>query len=44
MYNTYVMTEGFVALRNHLDTKTVLMESPELHEEYECVKSKLEKI
>lgn len=43
-YNTYLMIEGCAALRNHLDTKRVLMEDQELREEYERVKCKLKEI
>lgn len=41
-YNTYVMIEGCIALKNHLDVRRVLMENQELREEYGRVKSKLQ--
>ncbi|OJI99139.1 hypothetical protein ASPVEDRAFT_502290 [Aspergillus versicolor CBS 583.65] len=40
-YNTYLMIQGCVALRNHLDAKRVLLDSQELREEYARVKTKL---
>jgi GrpB-like predicted nucleotidyltransferase (UPF0157 family) len=40
-YNTYLMIQGCVALRNHLDVKRVLLDSQELREEYARVKTKL---
>lgn len=43
-YNTYLMIEGCPALRNHLDTKRVLMADQELREEYARVKIKLKEI
>lgn len=41
-YNTYVMLEGCVALRNHLDIRRVLMEDKALKEEYGRVKGRLQ--
>lgn len=43
-YNTYLMIEGCVALRNHLDIKRVLMGDRELREEYARVKNELQKM
>ncbi|KAJ5460359.1 uncharacterized protein N7458_001911 [Penicillium daleae] len=40
--NTYVVIEGCLALRNHLDVRRVLLEDQELREEYARVKSKME--
>lgn len=40
-YNTYLMIEGCVALRNHLDIKRVLMGDEELRDEYARVKNEL---
>lgn len=40
-YNTYLMIQGCVALRNHLDAKRVLLENQDLREEYSSVKTKL---
>ncbi|BCS20019.1 GrpB family protein [Aspergillus puulaauensis] len=40
-YNTYLMIQGCVALRNHLDAKRVLLENQDLREEYASVKNKL---
>ncbi|KAJ5924474.1 hypothetical protein N7466_008661 [Penicillium verhagenii] len=40
-YNTYLMVEGYPSLKNHLDTKRVLMENQELREEYGRVKRML---
>lgn len=40
-YNTYLMIQGCVALRNHLDAKRVLLENQELRDEYARVKTKL---
>lgn len=42
-YNTYVMIEGCTALRNHLDMKRVLLENPDLREEYSRVKTEMQK-
>ncbi|KAJ5125813.1 hypothetical protein N7476_009858 [Penicillium atrosanguineum] len=43
-YNTYLMIEGCVALRNHLDIQRVLLGDPELREEYARVKNELKEI
>ncbi|KAJ5711622.1 hypothetical protein N7488_005778 [Penicillium malachiteum] len=40
-YHTYLIIEGCTALRNHLDIRRVLLESPSLREEYGQVKSQL---
>lgn len=40
--NTYVVIEGCLALRNHLDVRRVLLEDAELREEYARVKSDME--
>jgi GrpB-like predicted nucleotidyltransferase (UPF0157 family) len=40
--NTYVVIEGCMASRNHLDVRRVLLEDQELREEYARVKSNLE--
>lgn len=40
--NTYVVIEGCLALRNHLDVRRVLLEDQELREEYARVKSNME--
>lgn len=40
--NTYVVIEGCMALRNHLDVRRVLLEDQELREEYARVKSNME--
>ena len=40
-YNTYLMIEGCAALRNHLDSRRVLLEDQELREEYGRVKTRL---
>ncbi|KAF3389044.1 hypothetical protein F1880_004006 [Penicillium rolfsii] len=40
--NTYVVLEGCMALRNHLDVRRVLLEDQELREEYARVKSNME--
>lgn len=42
--NTYVVIEGCLALRNHLDMRRVLLEDAELREEYTCVKSDMEDV
>lgn len=39
--NTYAMIEGFLALRNHLDVKSVLIEDEALREEYGRVKTEI---
>ena len=39
--NTYAMVEGSAALRNHLDTKKVLVENQQMREEYGRVKARL---
>ncbi|TAQ88437.1 hypothetical protein B7494_g3219 [Chlorociboria aeruginascens] len=39
--NTYLMIEGSLALRNHLDLKRVLESDVEMREEYAAVKRKL---
>lgn len=40
--NTYVVIEGCLASRNHLDVRRVLLEDQELREEYARVKSNME--
>jgi GrpB-like predicted nucleotidyltransferase (UPF0157 family) len=40
--HTYVVIEGCLALRNHLDVRRVLLEDQELREEYARVKSDME--
>lgn len=36
--NTYLVIEGCLSLRNHIDTKRILLEDEELREEYSAVK------
>lgn len=42
--NTYVVIEGCLALRNHLDVKRVLLEDQELREEYARVKTNMQDV
>ncbi|KAJ6145816.1 hypothetical protein N7470_009711 [Penicillium chermesinum] len=41
-YNTYLAIDGCESLRNHLDTKRVLLEDEELRKEYSQLKLKLQ--